>query len=197
MSLWDVLNGATAKFGKFISITERFSFTGYTKPMGTTNTAAQDILDRRNSLIDAICEAYDQPDFKPEVKDGVLVTHCNEAAAMIAHKLGYFKLSGMNADEISAFMDKSDEWQLTEMVYVQRLANQGTLVFAVLPSTELGQPHGHICTIRPGNVKASGKWGFAPACMNVGGHNFIAGGLNDAFIPKPRLYALKTTVVIG
>jgi len=157
----------------------------------------QDVLDRRAVLIDAICDAYDEPRYKPEMVDGNLVTHCNEAAYMIAHKIGYTKLDGMNADQMSDFMATSPDWQAFEMVYVQRLANQGALVFAILSSKELAQSHGHICTVRPGVVKTSGKWGFAPAVMNVGGHNFIAGGVNDAFIPKPKFYALRSTIAVG
>lgn len=176
----------------------------------------------RNHLIDAILTAYDNPDYRPVIVDGQVVrTFCNMAANDIATAMGCTDLYDPDhkrprtADEIYDFMvahpQKWQELQVSglgtdqqevSLQAVQWFANSGSLVFAVLDSKSLGANHGHICVIRPGTMKTSGKWGKVPACMNIGGENFIAlgqkgvmrgspVGINQAFKIMPRFFAWK------
>lgn len=182
----------------------------------------------RNELIDAILMAYDNPAYRPIVEDGKLKTFCNIAAHEIAYKMGCADLYDADhgrpktADEIYDFMvshsDSSNpntfDWQeiqcatlqpdFHEIAFtgIQFQANSGTLIFAVQSSRALGGEHGHICVIRPGVMKNSGKWGKVPVCMNIGGENFIAiaqsgvmkglaVGINEAFKQLPRFFAWK------
>lgn len=183
----------------------------------------------RNELIEAILTAYDNPKYQPVIKDGKLIeTFCNIACNEIAQKYGCNDLWDeekkrvRTADEIYEFMiDHSDsknpdkyswqefqvaslqpEFQEVNLTSIQFWANCGYLVFAIQNSHNLNQEHGHICVIRPGIMKTSGKWGKVPACMNIGGENFIAMaqrgvmkgtpvGVNEAFQQMPRFFAWK------
>lgn len=153
-------------------------------------------------LIDAICDVYDNAKYQP-LPDGT--TFCNYAAEDICHAFGYNGLDNKMADEIFAFMGTSPDWQEVLMPRVQDLANQGSLVFAVANGELLKQAHGHICVIRPGRLKDSGKWGQVPSIMNIGAENFIgrakrgplqgmSAGLNEAFVPMPKFYVLVSTL---
>lgn len=183
----------------------------------------------RNELIDAILTAYDNPAYKPVFKDGKIAkTFCNIAANEIAQKMGcsdlydFEKERARTADEIYDYMVAHSDstnpdtfgWQeiqcamlqpeFREIAFcaIQFQANSGNLIFAVQSSYNLGEDHGHICVIRPGVMKNSGKWGKIPVCMNIGGENFIAlgqngmmkglpVGINEAFKPVPRFFAWK------
>ncbi len=193
-----------------LNFSRKFSWTGYTN------------IKDRNELIDAILVAYDNPAYKPVIKDGkVVTTYCNIAAHEIAHKMGCTDLFDVDkqrvrmADEIYDFMVAHPEkWQEIQCVglqpdfrdvafqAIQFQANSGSLIFAVQSSKNLGAGHGHICIIRPGVMKNSGKWGKIPVCMNIGGDNFIAlgqkglmmglpVGINQAFVQLPRFFAWK------
>jgi hypothetical protein len=183
----------------------------------------------RNVLIDAILTAYDNQAYRPIFEDGkIKTTFCNIAANEIAQKMGCTDLYDMEqkrprtADEIYDYMVSHSEsknpdsfsWQeiqcaslqpeFREVAFsaVQFQANSGILIFAVQSSYNLGAGHGHICVIRPGTMKTSGKWGKIPSCMNIGGENFIAlgqngvmkglpVGINEAFKQLPRFFAWK------
>ena len=168
-------------------------------------------------LIDTICSVYDNPDYAPVYNNGILVkTFCNFATNAIAVAMGCDDLYDTTtklpktADEIADLLAQSKDWielhvsddpQKMPIDYqaIQLWANKGELVFAVLKSTDLKQEHGHICVVRPGLLKSSGKWGDCPAVMNIGGENFIAlgksgvmkgrpVGVNEAFQPIPKFY---------
>lgn len=162
-------------------------------------------------LIDAICDAYDNPNFVPKVIDGQQVTYCNYAANSIAQAMGCLDFwdphsqEPLNADAIFAFLKGSPEWTEADMSKCQDLANQGSLVFAAANSLMLGQAHGHICVVRPGLPKDSGKFGSCPSVLNIGGENFIgrakkgpltgmACGVNEAFIEKPIFFVWRQSL---
>lgn len=190
----------------------------YTKRFAWTGCNVKD----RNDLIDAILSAYDNPAYRPIIKEGkVVTTFCNMAANDIAQKMGckdfYFEKEqrALTADEIYLLMhNRPDKWreipcaslppENREVAFgaIQFQANEGNLIFAAQSSFNLHAAHGHICVIRPGTMKTSGKWGRVPACMNIGGENFIAlgqagvlkgqpVGINEAFRELPRFFAWK------
>lgn len=153
-------------------------------------------------LLTAILRTYERPEFKPKIVDGqILETYCNYAARDIAGQMGYHKFAGKNADDLYLFLKTSHEWKEIEMSDAQFLANQGTLIFATLPSSLLGASHGHICVVRPGEEIHSANWNCkVPAVMNVGGQNYILryktkggedieAGVNGAFKVIPKFYA--------
>ena len=153
-------------------------------------------------LIDAILDAYDRQDFQPGPNG---LTHCNEAVQAVCETLGYDKLAGLNADEICAFIAVSGDWSEVAFDNAQNMANQGSLLVAGLDSKALGQDHGHVVVIRPGKPCYSGKWGACPRVLNVGAENFIArakrgpltnqpSGLNEAFVPLPKIWVLRSTL---
>lgn len=193
-----------------IAYTREFALTGY-----------RNVKDR-NELIDAILTAYDNPSYRPVMKDGKIVTtYCNLAANEIAQKMGCNDLfdpklnRARTADETYDFMVANpDKWQEIEVLSlapdlrdeafaaIQFQANSGSLIYAVQSSYNMKAAHGHICVIRPGVMKTSGKWGKVPACMNIGGENFIAlgqkgvmkgfpVGINEAFQQIPRFFSWK------
>lgn len=151
------------------------------------------------ALIDAILDVYDNSKMLPE-PDGT--THCNQAVDAVSQAVGYNGLAGKTADEIVSFLSTSLDWQLIPITQAQDLANEGSLLIAGIDSKALGQDHGHVVVIRPGKPCYSGKWGLTPRCLNVGQENFIArakkgpltnqaAGLNEAFIPLPRIWVWR------
>lgn len=155
-------------------------------------------------LFDAICDVYDRSDFRPNA-DGS--THCNQAVHAIASvAFNYNGFRDMTADQMVDHMALTpDDWNLSSLEQAQDNANNGSLVVAGLRSSALGQQHGHIVVIRPGRVCDSGKWGPVPRCLNIGAHDFIARGqngsltgmpvgVNEAFIPKPKFYVLRSSL---
>lgn len=196
--------------GLQFTFTKRFGWTGYKN------------MRDRNDLIDAILIAYDNPAYRPVIQDGkVVTTFCNMASNEIAQKMGCDDLYNSArqrprmADEIHDFMaSHPDKWQeilcgslepdarAVAFSAIQFQANSGNLIFAVQRSDVIGAAHGHICIIRPGVMKTSGKWGKIPVCMNIGGENFIGlgqkgvmkgvpVGINEAFQKIPRFFAWK------
>lgn len=154
------------------------------------------------ALIDVICDVYDNPRYIPK-GDGT--TFCNYAAQDLCHAYGCNDFDGKTADQIVGFVESSANWKQVSMVDSQVHANAGSLVFAMESSVNLGQSHGHLCVIRPGKFKDSGKWGLTPCCMNIGAENFIgrakkgpltamACGINEAFIPPPRFFVLASSI---
>lgn len=154
-------------------------------------------------LIDAICDTYDRLDFRPK-PDGT--TFCNEAVHSIASTaFNYSGFRGLMADQIITLMGGSD-WVEIQMGDAQDYANKGSLVVAGLSSTEMKQGHGHVVIIRPGISVDSGRFdGPVPRCVNIGASNFLARGqsgamtnlpcgINEAFIPLPKFYVLRSSL---
>lgn len=154
------------------------------------------------ALIEAILDTYDDVSLFPKPNG---ITFCNIAVYGIAHDMGCNQLDGKNADDIVAFISSDHDWQQVPMEQAQGLANAGSLLIAGLSSSELGQTHGHVVVIRPGIESYSGKWGKVPQVLNIGSTNFIARGktgpltnsivgINESFIPKPRIFAWKPSL---
>lgn len=192
MSLWDAFTGVLGAFIKnpSFSISRGITWTGY--------TTMRDVI----TLIDAVCDVYDRADFRPN-PDGS--THCNQAVQAIAEAMGCKDFGGMVADQIVDFLSSSSGWDEIPFEKAQDIANNGSLVIAGLKAADLKQSHGHVVVIRPGKPCQSGKWGATPRCVNIGASDFIARaqsgplsmmpvGLNDAFIPMPKLWVWKRSL---
>ena len=154
------------------------------------------------TLIDAICDAYDNQAFTPTPQG---VTFCNMAVASIAEAIGCHDLTGKTADEMVAYLESSSQWSLVPLEKSQEMANNGSLLIAALDSAELGQSHGHVVVIRPGKQVYSGKWGLCPRVLNIGSQNFIARaktgpltnqpcGLNESFVPLPKIWGWRLSL---
>lgn len=170
-------------------------------------------------LIDAICVGYDNPDYWPVFENGVLkTTFCNKFVNDVAQAVGCHDFIDLithdvlNADDIIRVMESSPNWvklqihdapqdiRENDLKSVQVWANQGFLTIAALRGSILGAEHGHVCIVRPGIMKTSGKWGEVPVVANVGKEMFIgrakAGvmkgepvGVNESFVPMPKFYS--------
>ena len=171
---------------------------GVTIPLGTGYTKVRNVI----TLIDAICDAYDRNDYRPG-PDGS--THCNQAVTAVAEAMGCKDFDNKSADQIMGFMETNPNWSPVPMEKAQDLANQGSLLVAGLESKALDSPHGHVVVIRPGHPCQSGKWGATPRCLNIGKSDFIARaqtgpltmmpvGINDAFIPLPKIYVWRDSL---
>lgn len=162
---------------KSLTISRSISWTGYRS------------MKDRNLLIDALCETYDRSVIRPEgtgmfyPEDGK--TYCNMALNDVAIKIGCNELTGLMANDICDLVSASQKWKKVEMVDCQRMANEGTFVIAV----QRGTPHGHVCIVRPGLEKFSGRYGKVPSVMNVGKDVSIGKGVNWAFRDIPEFYA--------
>jgi hypothetical protein len=154
------------------------------------------------TLIEAICEAYDNPSYAP-LSDGT--TFCNLAVSNICGVMGYKDFEGLNADQIVAKMAANPDWSLVPFENAQNMANQGSLVVAGLDGQSMGQAHGHVVIIRPGRACYSGKWQNTPRCLNIGAENFLArakrgplmgmsAGINEAFIEVPKIYVWRASL---
>lgn len=178
-------------------------------------------VDHLIKLMDAICVAWDNPDYYPEFENGVLkVTHCNQFVNDVAKAVGcndFFDPvthDPLMADDIIRVVSGSSRWaelrvaglpqaELPAALWrVQVWANQGYLTLAGASGSALGAIHGHVCIIRPGKMRVSGKWGEVPAVANVGKENFIGRaktgpmkgepvGINQAFIQLPHFWSWK------
>jgi len=141
-------------------------------------------------LIDACCEAYDNPAFKPH--DGI--TFCNQAVWFISERMGYSKFKPRLANEMVDLMKSSDEWSLVAIEEAQSYANQGRLVIAGMRADH----HGHVVVIRPGLAGISGRWKITvPKVVNVGSENFIGKSVNWAFQEKPEVYLWRQDLKVG
>ncbi len=199
-----------------IKVSIPFEWTGYYRKEPMPNEENNIIR-----LIDAICVAWDNPDYYPEFENGVLKkTHCNSFVNDVAKAVGcndFFDpvtKQPLVADDIIRTISGSDHWQemrcaglapdLMEIALksIQMWANQGYLTIAGSTGSVLGSAHGHVTVIRPGIMKSSGKWGSVPVCANVGKEMFIgvakAGvmkgepvGINNAFVPMPHFWSWK------
>jgi len=143
-------------------------------------------------LTESICNTYDlvyqgERVYAPNGD----VTYCNYAANSVALGMGCTDLIGLMANEIYAKLSLSDGWQRIEMKDAQFTANQGSLVFAVQANAA---GHGHICVVRPGLERKSGKWGTVPVVMNIGKECSISKGVNWAFGQLPDFYVWKKSL---
>ena len=193
MRLWELIISARNAWlrNPFISISESITETGYSR--------VRDII----TLIDAICDTYDNSAYLP-LADGT--TFCNISVSVISATMGCKDFYGKTADEIVAFLETSQDWEEVDIAKAQDMANQGSLLIAGLDSKGLDQAHGHVVVIRPGKPCYSGKYGgLAPRCINIGAENFLArgkrgtlqnqpAGLNEAFVPLPKIWAWKQSL---
>lgn len=148
-------------------------------------------------LIDGICEAYDNPEWKAKA-DGT--TYCNFATDHIARKCGYDGLSvavevrPLLANDQIDLMVGSDKWlKVDDAIKAQGYANAGALVIAGVKRSG----HGHVAVLRPGKEEHSGLWrGKAPKGMSVGSYKatFIGKKLSWAFREPPKYFVLKSTI---
>lgn len=159
-------------------------------------------------LLNAILRTYERPEYRPKknAEGKIIETYCNHAARDVAGHMGCHDFVGKTADQIYEFLQESPRWVEIPMKDAQYMANAGTLVFAILPSSKLGGRHGHICVVRPGEEIYSRKWKCnVPSVMNVGGQNFILrfktgtgdvieAGVNGAFTTMPKFYAWKDSL---
>lgn len=144
-------------------------------------------------LIEACCQVFGNETLWPKGDE----TYCNFAVQDVAHYFGCLELDDKTADEMCSFMETSQSWQEIPMKDAQFTANHGSLVIAAATSQVLGQKHGHVCVIRPGQEKYSGHWDqSAPACMNLGraGTCSISKTVNYAFVPEPRFFVWKNSL---
>lgn len=189
MNLWE--DFITAVFASTkrpsFSISRKITWTGYKKaPMIDINelNAAQDHIFGDLSLW-------------PKEFDGDERTYCNIASLRVANAVGCHDFDPpegkdpLLADEVYNLFMKSQTFIRQRMEDCQNLVNNGYLVFAILPSWELHQNSGHICSLTPGVGDYSGRWKlFTPFCMNLGrsGTCFRRKGVNWAFQRQPEFY---------
>ncbi len=171
-------------------LTIPFSWTGYRN--------MRDLI----TLIDAICDVYDNADLRPH--DGL--TYCNLSVNFVSTAMGCKSFAGLTADQILQRISNDGDWSDVPGEKAQDMANQGSLLIAGLTSEELGQEHGHVVVIRPGKPCYSGKYnGPCPRCLNIGAENFLARakrgplinapcGLNEAFGPVPKIWVWRPSL---
>jgi hypothetical protein len=109
-------------------------------------------------------------------------TFCNFATQLIAE--GFFgtdSLNGLTANAIHAKVSK--EWR---KVGAEDAVNFAKHSFVL--ASQAGEQHGHIATVLPLPLVASGKWGKSvPQVANVGTRNGIM-GVNFAFASEPEYF---------
>lgn len=137
-------------------------------------------------LIDAICEAYDNPEWRPH--DGA--TFCNFSVNHVAQRMGY---DGFDAGSgpllangmVDLMKLKTADWMPIDPTTAQGYANSGSLVVAGFKD----KPHGHVCIVRPGLMQTSAKWKMnVPRVLNMGKDVFIAKSMAWAFKDKPGVW---------
>lgn len=140
-------------------------------------------------LIDACCEARDNPGFQPLNS----VTFCNQAVSYVAERMGYKKFLGLQANDIFDLVSKEDDWLKINPEVAQAHANSGALVIAAWKNPG---GHGHVATVRPGEFAASAKWKTdrVPKVLNIGKDVFIGKGANYAFSETPSYFVLKESL---
>lgn len=133
--------------------------------------------------------------YMPHESDAGETTYCNIASQAVARRVGcdmFNYQTDITADQMYDLMKTSKGFLVKPMADCQALVNAGTLIFAILPASKLGQSHGHVCTLTPGPEAFSGHWNAkAPSAMNLGrkGTCFRTHGVNFAFVPVPEFYA--------
>lgn len=135
--------------------------------------------------------------FLPNDSDGAEITYCNLATDAVFKAFNYSAFSGMLADQMMAYVKTSKDFLIKPMAGIQELVNEGTLIVAGLTAEQLGQSHGHICTLTPGAEDYSGHWNLkTPQCLSIGRKAicFRSKGVNWAFVPQPEFYAWVPTL---
>ena len=158
--------------------------------------------DRALLLLDAILQAFDRFQTPTALPGGGFMTYCNMSVAKVLLTLGSHELrnpggSPLDANQMVAAMSSSSNWQEVQMEDAQALANAGQIVVVGMTSQQLGQTHGHVVVVRPGNSELSNKWGgLAPKVSHVGEKSLIGVGAEWAFpgTLRPRFWLLKSLV---
>lgn len=142
-------------------------------------------------LIDAICEAYDNPDYRASKG----ATHCDASVGYILSKFGVKKYlpDEWTANLIIDDLRKNPVFKTVNgSKEAQRLANKGSVVIAGIQEN----PHGHVAVLRPGIPEWSNNWRrLAPKGMSVGSDEatFIGRKLSFAFKKEPEYFLLMET----
>jgi hypothetical protein len=146
-------------------------------------------------LIDAISEAYDNP----EMRSANGKTHCDAAVGYIMAKFGVKKYlpDEWTANSIIDDLRKNPVFKTVNgSKDAQRLANKGSLVVAGIQE----DPHGHLAVVRPGIAEWSNSWRrLAPKGMSIGNDaaTFIGKKLSWAFKKEPEYFLLRETDDVG
>lgn len=140
-------------------------------------------------LIDAICEARENPDFKPRDQE----THCNTAVNYVAERMGCTLLRGLVANQMHDLLITNSNWLKIGPEVAQQHANAGGLVIGAWKNPE---GHGHVVIVRPGELGTSKKWNSdkVPKVLNIGTDIFIDKGANYAFQEMPDYFVLKSSI---
>ncbi|MDE2099554.1 MAG: hypothetical protein KGL39_20040 [Patescibacteria group bacterium] len=106
------------------------------------------------------------------------VTHCNQAARMAAQQAGCneFDNPDLLADDMIRIMEDnlSGKWAVNDGPRASLQAINGGLAFAGMSSKDLGEEHGHIAVIFPGQMEFSGSLNKdVPVIANVGKRNGV------------------------
>lgn len=158
---------------------------------GYTNMKNKDLLIRTQDSI------WASGKFIPVTEDGIETTFCNLAVQAVLDAFGYTALDNMMADAMMRVIRNSSDFVRMKMEDGQFNADLGTVIIAGLDGGQLGQGHGHVCTLTPGKAEWSGHWNStAPACLSIGrsGICFRSKGVNWAFVPEPELWAWKPSL---
>ena len=177
MNLWDAFTCASRRIG-FIGISRRIRETLY------TNMKNKELLSASQDSV------WGSGLYLPKETDGGETTYCNLATTAVLRAMGCTELDGLTADDMYACVKASKNWLIKPMADAQFLVNCGSVLIAILPSSRLGQSHGHVCTLTPGQPDYSGHWDkHTPLCMNLGrkGTCFRSRGINWAFVPEPEI----------
>ena len=137
-------------------------------------------------------QVFEDPRFKAQIDPvtKAMTTFCNLSCHAIARAYGCMALLNLQtnqpytADEIYAVLQASKDFTRKDIGECQDLVNQGSLIFAIKTSQQLGQSHGHIVTLTPGNKEWSNHWTmYVPSCMSIGSPEatFRNKGINFAF----------------
>lgn len=134
--------------------------------------------DNGELLKDVCDQVIHDPVLAPEINPnggGVLTTHCNQGALLVAQALGCreFDTDGepLMADEMIDLMvaNASGKWSTGSSSDAAIHALGGGLAFAAKTSYELAETHGHICAVYPASQQWSGSWKKDTAMVaNVG-----------------------------
>lgn len=130
--------------------------------------------------------------YMPTYQNGVETTYCNLAVQNVFSVYGYHKMDGMTADQMMVFIRSSQDFKRQKIDDCQFAANMWTVIVAGMDGQQLGQGHGHVCTLTPGAAEWSGHWNApAPQCLSIGRLAICARskGINWAFVPEPELWA--------
>ncbi len=182
-SLWSVLRGIGQKD---LGVSKT-----WTLPTGYTN------MRDKAKLIATQDRIWDSGAYLPKEADGEEITYCNLAVLAVLNAYGDHTLDDLHADDMMLFLQQSKKdptmlWIPKPIGDCQLLASEGTIIVAGLTSRQLGQSHGHVCTLTPGEEDFSGHWNKkTPKCLSIGRKAicFRSKGVNWAFVPEPEFYA--------